>query len=64
MMQEVWITIRLKGEMRAAFDAQNLALRVLQHAEQTFLDKDMGFTVCQPGDVIEVEEEAQIYNHV
>lgn len=66
LMQEVWITIRLKGEMNAALDADSVAAHVLQHIEKMLepADSVATFSVCQPGDVLEVEEEAQIYDNV
>ena len=65
MMQEVWITIRLKGEMNAADDANVIAKRVLDKCEHNFTHEHPGlsFSICQPGDVIEVEEEAAIYGN-
>lgn len=70
MMQEVWITIRLKGEMDAAHDANAVATELLQHLEQCLILREglgtqpaLGFSYCQPGDVIEVEEEARIYGN-
>lgn len=65
MMQEVWITIRLKGELNANADARNAAETVLAATEAHFKTRAgrMIFNICQPGDVIEVEEEAQIYNN-
>ena len=64
MMQEVWITIRLKGEMNAAYDADAIAKRVLLECEKLFVgqDRGTGFETAADGDVIEVEEEAEIYH--
>lgn len=64
MRQEVWFTLRLKGEMIASADAKALAQQVLAHIEKILAPQDSigSFSVCQPGDVIEVEEEAQIYH--
>lgn len=65
MVQEVWITIRLKGQMQAALDANAIAGRVLEACSAHFTgdDRGTGFETVIHGDVIEVEEEAQIYGN-
>lgn len=61
--QEVWITVRLKGELPIEMDATEAANQVLT----SIMDHPMpcGFVLQDwqgAHEVIEVQEEAQIYN--
>ena len=64
MEHEVWITLRFKGEASAEADSRKVAENLLTSLE-TFIEaggQAHGFMVTQRGDVLEVEEEAAIYN--
>lgn len=63
MQQEIWITIRLKGEADASLDPDKIAQAVLTRCQNACRDAgvELAFVVTQPGDVLEVEEEAEIY---
>ncbi|MCV0350236.1 MAG: hypothetical protein K5863_09175 [Nitratireductor sp.] len=63
--QETWITLRFKGEIPIELDAQDTAEKLLVYLQNCIQHDDgqtHGFEYVQPGDVIEVEEEAQIYD--
>lgn len=62
--QELWITLRFKGYADAAAPAQNVAEQTRADL-QAHLERRYGalpFAISQPGEVIDVEEEAQIYD--
>lgn len=62
--QELWITLRFKGYADATRDAQRIAEQTLA-ALQSYLEQRppcLPFALAQPGEIIEVEEEAQIYD--
>lgn len=62
--QELWITLRFKGYADATAPAQHVAEHTLADV-QAHLERRYGalpFAVSQPGDVIDVEEETQIYD--
>lgn len=62
--QELWITLRFKGYANASTPAQSVAEQTLAGL-QAHLELRYGalpFTISQPGEVIEIEEEAQIYD--
>lgn len=62
--QELWITLRFKGYADASAPAQHVAEQTLADL-QAHLELRYGalpFAISQPGEVIDVEEEAQIYD--
>lgn len=62
--QELWITLRFKGYANASAPAQHVAEQTLADL-QAHLELRYGalpFAISQPGEVIDVEEEAQIYD--
>jgi hypothetical protein len=62
--QELWITLRFKGYANASAPAQHVAEQTLADL-QAHLELRHGalpFAISQPGEVIDVEEEAQIYD--
>lgn len=61
--QELWITLRFKGEADSSADPQNIAQRLLDDLQSQLVrpNHPTGFSACQPGDIIEIEEEAHIY---
>ena len=62
--QELWITLRFKGYAEASAPAQHVAEQTLADL-QAHLEQRHGalpFAISQPGEVIDVEEEAQIYD--
>ncbi len=65
MEQEVWITLRFKGYADAKLDADKMAADLLADLTSHLHagTGTHGFMPSQPGDVIEVEEEAQIYDN-
>ena len=67
MKQEVWITLRFKGEADAELDSDKMAEDMLRTLEK-YIDGRPdglihGFERVVPGDVVEVEEEAEIYGN-
>ncbi len=62
--QELWITLRFKGYADAEAPAQHVAEHTLADL-QAHLERRYGalpFAISQPGEVINIEEEAQIYD--
>ncbi|MEN5275796.1 hypothetical protein ABE527_02485 [Brucella sp. TWI432] len=64
MKQEIWITLRLKGYVDADADVQKVGENLLSHLENHIREGGQahGFMSSQPGDVLEIEEEAEIYD--
>ncbi|CCF19130.1 protein of unknown function [Pseudorhizobium banfieldiae] len=65
MDQEVWITLRFKGEASADADSRKIAENLLTSLEN-FIEaggQGHGFMTTQRGDVLEIEEEASIYGN-
>ncbi|WP_020084859.1 hypothetical protein [Hyphomicrobium zavarzinii] len=61
--QELWITLRFKGYAEASAPALRVAELTLADL-QAHLERRHGalpFAITQPGEIIEVEEDAQIY---
>lgn len=64
--QELWITLRFKGYADALADPRHIANDLLAEL-QAHLELKYGaisFAISQPGDVMEIEEEAEIYDTV
>lgn len=63
MQQEVWITLRFKGEMDVSGDSSAIAAALLAELESHIAvgGQSHGFEYGQPGDVLEIEEESEIY---
>lgn len=62
--QEVWITIKLKGYADVNTNLDETASKLLQAVQSTIGDKDVaGFYIGKAGEVVSVEEEAQIYGN-
>lgn len=63
MDQEIWITLRFKGETDADADADKVAANLLESLESFIAagGQAHGFMVTQPGDVLGVGQEAEIY---
>lgn len=64
MNQEVWITLRFKGYVDANADLEKVAAELLENL-QSYIELGVsshGFMTSQPGDVIEIEDEAAIYS--
>jgi hypothetical protein len=70
--QEVWITLRLKGSVPRSVDPHLTAATLLQRIDaylmlgpqqRIFRRKpwDCPFALTQPAEIIEIEEEAEIY---
>lgn len=60
-LQEVWITVRLKGYARCDADLDTLALEVARRCEAN--EVNIGLFPCTASDVVEIEEEAAIYGN-
>lgn len=63
MDHEVWITLRFKGSADATANVDEVAKALLEHLEGHLQvgGQSHGFEYCQPGDVLEVLEEREIY---
>lgn len=62
--QEVWITIKLKGYADVNTNLGDSSSKLLQVVESMIGDKDVaGFYIGQTGEVVSIEEEAQIYGN-
>ena len=59
--QEVWITVRLKGSARCDADLDALALGVAQRCQAA--EWNLGLFPATDYDVVEIEEEASIYEN-
>lgn len=65
LQQEVWLTVKFKGYTDSSLNLDDAAPKLLAALENYIKEQGNlhGFSVSQAGEVVAIEEEAQIYNN-